>query len=613
MGQPHSGASGYKKFPLKRQSDVATGIFFYGSLQIPLMTKSLSPTLKPNPDRILSSIRSPWVLVFFLLPLAVYFISRIYENELTSLIIPLFPIEADKSFGFYKDFVRLCFNEMLWLSFFLLLVWAFYVYGRGPDSLHAIENHVVHRAAFYSGVIVSLGFLGAILIAYYTLHDFPNSGDEYVYLYQAETLSEGRLWNEAHALPQFFSYSHLPQKDGMSVGRFPPGWPLLLSLPFVFHIPPLWLNPVIAAITLWIFYSFGCRYYGHRVALWALISVAFTSFYLLNSASFFSHNACLLMAVGFIYSLYLRLEKGSTSFALLAGVCLGAMVITRYYNAVLIAIPVFIYLFYQYRWKCIPTLFLIGVGSLPFFIFLFWYNYSITGNGLLPVTVWADPRERLGFGVRGYTPIEGIEHFIRRVFLFLYWSSPALLLLYVVFLFQKVRSRVQRFFHPEDYYLLMLILGYYFYHHIGGNQYGPRFWFEGTPFLTLFVVKKTFDTKAKWVWALFAAGLIYGIVKIPYIIHREHRVIEERMDIYTKVKESKISNAVVLVATHTGIIRPMGELDLTRNGMDHNSSVIYAHDLGERNQELMKFYPDRAFYKYVRDPEIVEGKLVRIK
>ena len=592
---------------------LAAGIFFYGNLEIPLMTKFLFPALKPYPDRIISSIRSPRVLLFFLIPLGAYLIARIYENEFTSLLIPLFPVEDDKSFGFYKDFVRLSFNEMLWLSFFLFLAWATYVYGRGPDSLQSVDSRVVNRAAFFAGVVICLSFVGAVLIASWALHGFANSGDEYVYLYQAQTLSEGRLWNESHPLSHFFHYSHIPQKDGISVGRFPPGWPLLLSLPFLLNIPPLWLNPFIASITLWIFYSFGSRYYGHRVALWALISLAFTSFYLFNSASYFSHNACLLMVLGFIYSLYLRLEKGSVSYALLAGICLGAMVITRYYNAVLIVIPVLIYLFYQYRWKCIPTLLLVGVGSLPFLIFLLWYNYSITGNILQPVTVWADNREGLGFGVRGYTPIEGIEHFIRRVFLFLYWSSPALLLLYFIFLFKKVRSQVQRFFHPEDYYLLMLIIGYYFYYHIGGNQYGPRFWFEGTPFLTLFVVKKIFDTKARWAWALFAAGLVYGIVKMPYIVDREHRVIEERLDIYTKVRESNISNAVVLVTSHTGIIRPMGQLDLTRNGMDYNSSVIYAHDLGERNQELMKFYPDRTFFRYVRDPEIVEGKLIQIK
>jgi hypothetical protein len=525
----------------------------------------------------------------------------------------LFPVEPDKSFGFYRDFLRLCFSEMLWLSFFLLMAWYIYVFGHGSGHLASLESRVIDHATLFALVVVLGTFIGALLIAYRTLHGFPNSGDEYVYLYQAQTLSQGRLWNDAPPLPDFFLYSHIDQQHDVSVGRFPPGWPLLLTLSYLLNLPPIWVNPVIAAVTLWVFYSFGARYYGHRVALWAVISVAFTSFYLFNSASFFSHNACLLMVLGFIYSLYLRLEKGSVFYGLLAGAFLGLTVITRYYNAVLIVIPVLVYLVYAYRWKCISTLFLMGIGGLPFLIFLFWYNYSITGSGTLPVTVWADPRERLGFGIGGHTPLEGVEHFIRRVFLFTYWSSPALLLLYFIFLFKKLRNRVQRLFHPEDYYLLMLMIGYFFYHHIGGNQYGPRFWFEATPFVTLLVVRKVFDTKAKWAWALFAAGLIYGIVKMPYIIEREHRVVEERLDIYKKVKQAKIRNAVVLVTSHTGIIRPMGQMDLTRNALNYNSSVIYAHDLGPRNKELTEFYPHRKFYKYVRDPEKVEGKLIPFK
>lgn len=577
------------------------------------MVKFLFPALRSYPRTLSTSIRSRWIPALFLIPLVAYFVLRIYEDQLTHLIIPLFPVEDDKSFGFYQDFLRLCFNEMLWLSFFLLSAWAIYVYGSGPHSLQLVERRVLDRAVLSAVVIICITFTATVLIAYLTLQGFANSGDEYVYLYQAKTLSEGNLWNDAHPLADFFVYSHIPQQEAISVGRFPPGWPLLLSLPYAVNVPPLWLNPLIAAVTLWLFYSFGSRYYGHRVALWALIALAFTSFYLFNSASFFSHNACLLMVIGFIYCLYLRLEKGSALYAVLAGAFLGMIVITRYYNAVLLVIPILIYLFYQYRWKSFPTLIMMGVGGLPFLIFLFWYNYSITGNGFLPVTVWADEREGLGFGIRGYTPIEGIEHFVRRVFLFLYWSSPALLFLYFIFLFKKVRNKVQRFFHPEDYYLLMLIIGYYFYYHIGGNQYGPRFWFEGTAFVTLFVVKKVFDTKARWAWALFAAGLIYGVVKMPYIIEREHRVVQERIDIYEKVREANISNAVVFVSSPTGIIRPMGQMDLTRNALDYNTSVIYAHDRGARNKELQAFYPEREFYKYVRHPDEVEGKLIELQ
>lgn len=577
------------------------------------MVKFFIPAIKAYPRVVSASIKSRWMSLLFLLPLLVYFIVRMFETEITYFIIPYFPVEEDKSFGFYKDFVRLCSNEMLWLSLFLIMAWTAYIYFPVADAFRRVENHVLRHAALYPTVVIGVTFLGSVLIAFVILQGFANSADEYVYLYQAETMGQGRLWNEAHPLEEFFLFSHIPQKDGISIGRFPPGWPLLLTLPFLVGVSPIWLNPLVAAAALFLFYSFATRYYGQRVAWWSLLAVACTSFFLFNAASFFSHAACLLMVTGFIYCLYLYLEKGRMSYVLAAGVCLGMTMITRYYNAVLLMIPVLVFLFHKQGWKSIRPLVLIGAGTVPFMAFLFWYDYSVTGNGFLPVTVWTDPREGLGFGVRGYTPLEGIEHFVRRFFLFLYWSSPALLLLYAIFLFQKVRNKTQRFLHPEDYYLIMLVIGYYFYYHIGGNQYGPRFWFEGTPFLTLFVVKKVADSKARWTWALFAAGLVYGIVKMPYIIERESRVVAERVDLYTAVEKAAISNAVVIVSTHTGIIRPMGQMDLTRNGLDYNNSVIYAHDLNARNRELLNFYPERNFYKYVKDPEAVEGKLIKLR
>lgn len=576
------------------------------------MVKFFLPAIKNYPEVMSASIRSRWLPVLFLIPLLLYWLLRSAEMEVTRIIIPLFPVEEDKSFTFYQDFVRLCLNEMLWLSFFLAVAWIAYVYWPVSRIFNLPQLDTTRAWSFYPALIIGVSFLGSILIAYVALQGFANSGDEYVYLYQAETMSEGRLWNEPHPLEEFFMYSHIPLNAGINVGRFPPGWPLILSLPFVFNASPLWVNPIIGALSLWLFFSFAKRYYGARVALWSLVSVALTSFYLFNAASFFSHSLCFLLVMGFIYCLYLHLEKRAVSYALLAGACLGLTVLTRYFNAVLLVIPVLVFLFYHYKWKSISTLIWIGVGSLPFFIFLFWYNYAITGNGFLPVTVWADGREGLGFGVRGYTPIDGIEHFVRRVFLFLYWSSPALLLLYFIFLFRKIRNNAERFSSPEDYYLLMLVVGYYFYYHIGGNQYGPRFWFEGTPFLTLFVVKKIVDSQTRWTWALFVAGLVYSIVKMPYIIEREHRIVEERVDLYETVEESGITNAVVFISRHTGIIRPMGTLDLTRNGLSYDGSVLYVHDIPDRNEELMKFYPGRTYYRYDRDPENPEGTLVKM-
>lgn len=575
------------------------------------MVKFLLSTIS-HPDAMQISGKRKWVPWIFVFPLLLYIVFRWFETELTSFIIPFFPEETDKSFGFYRDFLRLCLNEMLWLSFFLFTAWILLVYVPLVPLVGRIENHILARSLGYITGFVCVSLVLILFVAHFILDAFPNSADEYVYLYQAETLSEGRLTQQAHPLQSFFHLSHIVHKEGISVGRFPPGWPLLLTIPFLLNLPPVWVNPILAIITLLLFHSFVKRYYGQRVALWSLLTLACTGYYIFNSASFFSHTACLLFTLAFVYCLHVSHEKKSNIYAVLAGAFLGMVVLTRYYTAVLIFLPVSAAMIYQLRRQALTPMLFIGLGSLPFFLLLFWYNHQITGNALLPVTAWADRSETLGF-VKGHSFMKGAEHFLRRILLFLYWSSPALLLLYFIFLYQKIRHKAQRFPYPEDYFMLFLFIGYFFYHHLGGNQYGPRFLYEAYPFVIVFVVHQTFKTPARWPLAVLVAGLIYAVVKLPYIMEREYRVVRERQDLYAQVMESGIANAVVLVSTHTSVIRPMPVRDLIRNALDDNADVIYARDQGEKNAELMQFYPDRAFYRYIRDRERVAGQLVRLR
>jgi hypothetical protein len=230
----------------------------------------------------------------------------------------------------------------------------------------------------------------------------------------------------------------------------------------------------------------------------------------------------------------------------------------------------------------------------------------------MPVTMWAYSDEALGF-VRGHSVTKGFEHVVRWMFMFIYWCSPALLILYFIGLYQKIKNSSERWVRPEDYFYILLMIGYFFYYQIGGNQYGPRFFFEALPFLVVFVVSKIFQRQSKWALALFYAGFIYAVVKIPFIAEREHQVIEERNDLYRIVKEEKLSNAVVFVSSHTSVIRPMPTGDLTRNDVAYENSVIYALDLKAEDSVLMQYYPERSFYKYVRDREQVEGRLVRLR
>ncbi len=126
-----------------------------------------------------------------------------------------------------------------------------------------------------------------------------------------------------------------------------------------------------------------------------------------------------------------------------------------------------------------------------------------------------------------------------------------------------------------------------------------------------FIIIKVLRQNVMWGRALLFTGILYALVKIPFITAREHKVVDERMDLYDKVAEANLSNAVVFIGSPTGVIRPMYEANLNRNDREFKSDVLYALDLGQHNEALMQYYPDRKFYLYTREETETEGILIQ--
>src|ERR1700754_5073416 len=76
-----------------------------------------------------------------------------------------------------------------------------------------------------------------VAIGQLVLQRFPNSGDEYAYVYQATTFARGRLWNSVPPAPEFFTLNYIIQGDGREYSSFPVGWPLFLALAMRLQLP----------------------------------------------------------------------------------------------------------------------------------------------------------------------------------------------------------------------------------------------------------------------------------------------------------------------------------------------------------------------------------------
>ncbi len=508
--------------------------------------------------------------------------------------------------SYNADIIKLAGRELIWIS----LSGFACVFLVGSQTFSIVVNRVEQLISAHSKRTLTITLAGCAMVAWITatsvLKEFPNSADEYAYVFQASDFSQGKLWSDVHDHPEFFEFDHIVQKENKWMSRFPPGWPLILSLAFILVLPPFVLSIACGVIAMYFFFHLVEHIYGKRIALWSTLAVVTSSFFLFNTASFFSHISSLLHVVLAIYLTVLYFDDRKLWRAIVAGFFVGMLAITRPYTAVLLLSIFYGWVVYQYRMESIRPLVAIAFGTLPCIAFYLWYNASTTGNMFLPVTVWAYPEERLGF-YGDHTLMLGIKHIVKRFLMFIYWVSPHLLLLYFVLLSRSsdVRKR------PEDFFFAVLVPGYILYYSYGGNQYGPRFYFEAFPFLVVFVTARAIRSTG-WIKVIFITGIVYAFVRIPVISARENQIVRERMDIYDQVARKKIEHAVVFIASPTGVIRPMDEENLNRNDKHYSNDVLYALDLGDHNPVLMKQYPNRRYFRYERHPERTRGVLIEI-
>jgi 4-amino-4-deoxy-L-arabinose transferase-like glycosyltransferase len=469
-------------------------------------------------------------------------------------------------------------------------------------------------------MVLALCVTGLVLAAYYShrvLDRFPNSADEYAYLFQAETFAKGRLWNPTHRLQPFFSFRHIAERDGKWVGRFPPGWPGLIAAGQAAGIPAWLLNPILAGLSLGVLFLLGRRTHGRDVALATTAGVLFSAFFLFNAASHFSHVATLLFCLLFYHHGLRHLDRGGAVPAVLAGLWIGCAFLIRPYTALLVSAPLVVCFLATVPWRRWARGLWFVAGASPGFLLYLLYNFAITGDALLPVTVWADPREGIGF-VGDHTLARGLRFSAAHLRDFALWASPAVLLLILPALWISARRRERWSLLPGSVFVVV-VLGHVLYRVFGGNQYGPRFYFEAYPFAVLAAARLLFDDSvgpvvrrgARW---LFAAGAAFALAALPLHTARERRVVEERTDVFRLVEREQLSHAIVLLSNGTGVLRPMPVPDLTRNDVDLRNDVLYARDLGDLHAwRLARAFPGRRLYRYSRARGEVEGRLDAVR
>lgn len=479
---------------------------------------------------------------------------------------------------------------------------------RAYDACLALADGLLaHRSAVLA--LLAAVALVAIAINRLVLHDFPNSGDEYVYLYQAATLASGRLTNAAPPEAEAFAFNYIVQDGARLYGTFPIGWPLVLAIAMRAGIPVWLVNPLIGVLSLVLVARLGTRLYNARVGVLAATIVGVSSFFLFNAASYFSHTFCATLLLG-AACLAARDDRSPAWVPIGVGFLVGWAVLARYLTGVVVGIPI-VLLLLRGGVPAGRTLVLCCVGGLPWVVVLALYNHALTGS---PWQLTTTPLTRSLWFRPGFV-LRGADIWSTQLLRFAQWTPPLVLLIYLVYLRTAPRETRRG---AIDWLLLLMAGTLYFYVERGGNQYGPRFYYEVFLFFVIFASahlfrEARFRDKARIdrvMFGMMAASLAAAPVALVAHGAIEERVVHERVDPFRTVREAGLENALVLIGGRVGTERSMAADDLTRNGTAFSGSVLYGLDISpEENCRVASAYPDRAPYVYVWDRARGRGTL----
>jgi hypothetical protein len=239
-------------------------------------------------------------------------------------------------------------------------------------------------------LLLIVGTLLSFWVASAVLDARPHFQDDLGYLLRTKWLLAGRATLDVPPLSEHFQIPFTFFVDNKWMSQYPIGWPLLMALGQLFHLPWI-IAPLCGLVLGYVTWRLGTECGGPSVGF-ASAALGMTSpFMQILSGSMMSHAAAAMWLALFTW-LYVQgwkiKEKRRTTLAL-AGLALGLAFSTRPLAALTITLPAGIYglvemkrlgFFSKQAWGGLGCVILGGIaGSLPQLI----DNWRVTGNPLL--------------------------------------------------------------------------------------------------------------------------------------------------------------------------------------------------------------------------------------
>jgi hypothetical protein len=493
-----------------------------------------------------------------------------------------------------------------------------------------------------SDIIALLLSLLAVL-AGYLVHDriferLAHIEDEMAYVWQAQAIAGGHLSLPSPPEPKSFLYPFVVDYNGQRFGKYPLGWPVLLAIGERFQFRFL-VNPLLGGLGVWLTYRLGKKVFGAPVGLLAAFLTLTSPFFLMNTGSLLSHPFGLVLSAAFALAWLDSFCSPQSArpwlASLVAGGTLGALVLTRPFTALAVALPFGLHGLYLLARGDRPArrrLIVIGLIVLGLACLHFVWQYALTGDARLnPYTLWW-PYDKVGFGPGTGRAEEGhtlnqawinTRYSLRSGYYDLFgWGSFSWIFL-PVGLLVTLRDRNWRSLLLGSVFISLLLA--YMAYWIGASLFGPRYYYEGLYSLTLFTAAGVawlagwptqpgvpFPNYSGWRrWrALAVTSLVALLVSANLIYYTPMRlsgmfglygVQRAHMQPFMSPEAQEFTPALVIVHTKHKWIEYGTLLELENPYL--NTPFIFIIDRGEAaNETVADHFPDRAvFYYYPLD------------
>jgi len=535
------------------------------------------------------------------------------------------------------------FGGELWVGFSTMsfFLWRYFF---SPLSSEKYTRKIIQKfqikffkLLFETDEIKFRGFLGffvffqAFIIGKLLFYNLPMIGDDIAQYTHAKLIAKGLFSIPNHPMPDFFPMIHVINNGARWYSMYQLGHLLPLAVGHFFGVPYL-ADPIMCGVSAVFLYLIAYDNYGKKIArVVGLLTILCVEWWYMGS-DYMNHNSSMLGCMIFVWAWMRFLQNFKKKYSFIAGAAIGFALITRPITAIGFALPFALYGLYKLWKKPLRNWLAVLPAIIAFAMFMVWqfyFNLKTTGDYLVfgPEILYGDSI-KYGFGhlmkvsIFGdfyfnttHTLWRGIGHLSNNLVglnLYLFnWPIPSLIFVFISLICFRIDvfSRLMLL----SWVSLAAIYIPYFY---SDWTFGPRYMYEIIGFLIILTaigitrfpaILRVYGVREKYsqiveklhffLFLLSLSAIIMFSLQIP----RMSSGFEYPKGDVLQINASFPDNSLVFLNKNYwffAMYQP--PLDLNR--------IIYAKDLGDKNQKLIDYYPNRTVFL-----ETADGVFTKIK